>query len=96
MRLQWSISARADRASILDYIAQESLSSALEVDERIGAVDPQLRQFSESGRRGKVRGTRELLVGRTPYVVIYEVRGDLIFVLRVIHGAQQWPPRDLI
>jgi plasmid stabilization system protein ParE len=51
--------------------------------------------FLQSGRRGKVSGTRELLVPRTPYVAIYEVRGDLVFVLRVIHGAQQWPPRDL-
>jgi toxin ParE1/3/4 len=49
-----------------------------------------------SGRRGKVPGTRELLVQRTPYVAIYELRGDLVFILRIIHGGQQWPPKGLV
>lgn len=92
MRLEWSISARADRNRILQYIAQDSLRAALEVDERIGAIDPLLRQFPERGRPGIVPGTRELVVHRTSYIAIYEIRGDLVFVLSVIHGAQQWPP----
>lgn len=93
MRLEWSVDSRADRSRILDYIAEESLTSALEVDERIGSIDPQLRQFPLSGRRGKVAGTRELVIPRTPYIAIYELRGELVFILRVVHGAQQWPPR---
>jgi hypothetical protein len=26
-----------------------------------------------------------------PYVVVYTVRGDVIYVVRILHGAQQWP-----
>lgn len=92
MRLEWSIAARGDRARILEYISHESLLSALQVDERIDAIDAQLRQFPSSGRQGQVPGTRELVVQRTPYIAIYELRGDLVFILRVIHGAQKWPP----
>jgi toxin ParE1/3/4 len=94
VRLEWSVGARADRTRIIEYISHNRLLSALEVDERIGAIDPQLRRFPDSGRPGKVRGTRELVVQRTPYIAIYEIRDDVVFILRVIHGAQRWPPKD--
>jgi hypothetical protein len=27
-----------------------------------------------------------------PYIVVYAIRGDVIFVVRILHGAQQWWP----
>jgi addiction module RelE/StbE family toxin len=50
-----------------------------------------LRQFPESGRPGRVDGTRELVIDRTPYIVAYRILGDTVRVLRVLHGSQQWP-----
>jgi toxin ParE1/3/4 len=38
-----------------------------------------------------VEGTRELVVSGTPYIVVYRVMGKVITVLRVLHGARQWP-----
>jgi plasmid stabilization system protein ParE len=26
-----------------------------------------------------------------PYIVVYIVRGDVIYVARILHGAQRWP-----
>jgi plasmid stabilization system protein ParE len=26
-----------------------------------------------------------------PYLVVYTVRDDVVFVVRILHGAQQWP-----
>jgi toxin ParE1/3/4 len=43
------------------------------------------------GRPGRVPGTRELVVTRTPYIVPYRVRGDTLEILRVYHGARRWP-----
>jgi toxin ParE1/3/4 len=43
------------------------------------------------GRPGRVPGTREFVIARTPYVVPYRVRGDAIEILRVYHGARLWP-----
>jgi toxin ParE1/3/4 len=45
----------------------------------------------QSGRPGRVSGTRELVVTRTPYVVPYRVQGRNIEILRVYHGARKWP-----
>ena len=39
----------------------------------------------------KREGTRELVLTPLPYIVVYTVRGDVIFVVRILHGAQQWP-----
>ena len=37
--------------------------------------------------------TRELVVPRTPYIVVYTVESDYVRIHRVLHGAQRWPPR---
>jgi len=43
------------------------------------------------GRPGRIEGTRELVVSGTPYIAAYRIVGDTVRVLRVLHGAQQWP-----
>ena len=49
--------------------------------------------FPESGREGRVVGTRELVVSRFPYLVVYILREDNeVIVQRVLHTSQQWPP----
>jgi toxin ParE1/3/4 len=39
-----------------------------------------------------VPATRELVVAGTPWVVVYRVK-NRVEILRVLHGAQSWPPR---
>jgi addiction module toxin, RelE/StbE family len=51
----------------------------------------QLIRHPESGRIGRVDGTRELVIDRTPYIAAYRIAGDTVRILRVLHGAQQWP-----
>jgi toxin ParE1/3/4 len=55
-----------------------------------------LGDFTEAGRPGRKRGTRELVISRTPLVVVYRIRPKMqrIEILRVLHGAQRWPPLD--
>jgi toxin ParE1/3/4 len=43
------------------------------------------------GRPGRIDGTRELVIPRTPYVAAYLVDADTVRILRVLHGAQMWP-----
>ena len=50
-----------------------------------------LTRFPESGRPGRVEGTRGLVVGRTPYVVVYRIGADGVQVPRVLHGTRRWP-----
>ena len=91
MRLEWSIFAQADRDAIFDYIEADSPQAAITVDDRIRAQVAGLARFPKSGRLGRVEGTRELVIHRTPYIVAYRIAPDTVRVLRVLHGAQQWP-----
>jgi toxin ParE1/3/4 len=49
-----------------------------------------LELFPESGRPGRVEGTRELVVPRRPYIVVYQVDRELeaVRVQSVMHGAR--------
>lgn len=91
MRVEWSAFALADRHGIFDYIEAENPQAAIAVDTRIERSIAQLARFPESGRTGRIDGTRELVIQRTPYIVAYRVAADAIRILRVLHGAQLWP-----
>ena len=94
MSFTWSRDAGRDRDRIFDLIAEDKLSAAATNDAKIADIERQLTDFPCSGRVGRLPGTRELVVPGTPVVAVYAVRTGGVLVLRVIHGAQQWPPKD--
>ena len=83
--------AQADREAIFDYIEADSPQAAVTVDDRIRTQVEGLVRFPESGRLGRVEGTRKLVIDRTPYIAAYRVAGSVVRVLRVLHGSQRWP-----
>jgi toxin ParE1/3/4 len=91
MRLEWTQWALDDRDGIFSYIEANNPHAAVSVDERISRQATQLVSFPESGRLGHVEGTRELLVRRTPYILIYASTRNAIRILRVLHESQLWP-----
>lgn len=92
MRVRWSRPALADLRRIREYIAQDSPTRAASVVSRLRAAALGLEQFPRRGRSGDHEGTRELVVARMPYIVVYRIDGNEIVILRVLHGAQRWPP----
>ena len=92
MIIAWLARARQQREAAIDYIAQDSARAALaQLDEIERQVD-MLMQHPDMGRPGRRQGTRELVIGRTPFIAVYRVKGERIEVLRLLHGSQQWPP----
>ena len=91
MRLTWSAFALADRDDIFSHIEADSPRAAVAVDEHIAQAVLRLVEFPESGRSGRVPGTRELVIPRTPYITAYTLTQDRIRILRVLHGAPMWP-----
>jgi toxin ParE1/3/4 len=91
VKLEWSAFALSDRDDIFDYIEADSPRSAIRVDEAIANAAERLINFPESGRPGRITGTRVLVVSGLPYILAYIVRDDVVRILRVIQGAQQWP-----
>lgn len=91
MRLAWTRPAQQDRRAIREYIAADNPAAALDLDELLSEKAARLVDHPGLGRPGRVAGTRELVAHRN-YILIYDVVGDLVRVLRVLHAARKWPP----
>jgi toxin ParE1/3/4 len=93
MRIVWTAPALGDLSAARAFITLDSPAAARRQVEYVVAAVETLPRFPESGRPGRTRGIRELVVGHTPFVVAYRVSGDVIEILRVMHGRQRWPAR---
>ena len=93
MRPKWAAATRRDLASIIAFIGQYNPAAAFEQVERIEHCADDLIAYPELGRPGRLRSTRELVVSGTSYLLIYRRLGEGVEIVRVLHGAQEWPPR---
>lgn len=89
--LVWLKRAIQDRDVQLDYIAQDNPMAAVTQGDRIAEQIDMLLQHPQMGRPGRKKGTRELVISRTPFIVVYRIKAKRIELLRVLHGSQQWP-----
>lgn len=72
MEIFWTMLASQDRKHIREYIAEQNLMAAIELDERIGYSASSLAGQPYKGRNGRVEGTRELVI-HPHFVLVYEV-----------------------
>jgi toxin ParE1/3/4 len=94
MRVRWTTDVADDLERICDYIAESRPESARRVAQSVVERIGTLEAFPQLGRSGRVEGTREIAFPPLPFIAICEVfesQGE-VRVLRILHGAQQWPP----
>ena len=91
MKFRYTPRARLDLTEIHDHIAQENLQVARRVVSLIRKEAEKLLLNPEMGRSGRVEGTRELVIGRYPFIVAYAVAVNEIRVLAVVHTSRLWP-----
>nr|WP_096281299.1 type II toxin-antitoxin system RelE/ParE family toxin [Marinobacter sp. LV10R510-11A] len=90
MELFWTPEAIKDRDDIYDYIEADNPAVALTLDELLSEKASRLVDHPNLGRPGRLTDTREL-VAHENYILVYDLAGDLVRVLRVLHAARQWP-----
>jgi addiction module RelE/StbE family toxin len=94
MRIRWLRTALRNLDQHANHIAKDDPFAARNAVQRIQTAVDQLAEYPSMGRIGRVPLTRELIVGGTPWIIIYRVRADAVEIIRVLHGAQSWPPRQ--
>jgi plasmid stabilization system protein ParE len=100
--IRWTEPANADFLGIIEWIRNDnSPAVAASIGRRILSSIERLGDFPHMGRPGRSPGTRELVIARLPYVVVYSVEAAVthssppqIAILRVLHGAMLWPPES--
>lgn len=94
MKILWMPQAIEDLSNVRRYIALDNPQAAKKtVRAIVDKIDEQHVLFPESGRDGRIAGTREFVIVRTPFVVPYRVNGDVIEILGVHHASLPWPER---
>jgi toxin ParE1/3/4 len=91
MNIRWSPEAAVDFAGIVEYIRNQNFSAADRIARTIYDSVTSLKSFPQRGRRGKVEGTRELVLAPLPFIVVYRVQRENLEIARVSHGSQKWP-----
>ena len=91
MKVRWTVPAVNQLQHIFEYIAAGNPDAAGRVVRRIRNAIHQTARMPKAGRIGRVAGTREVVVPGTSYMVAYRIVEDMIQVLAILHGAQEWP-----
>ena len=93
MKVVWTRRAIRRLLALRSHIANGSEQNAAIVARRILEAVDLLERQAEIGRPGRVLGTRELVVPRTPYLIPYRVRKGRIELISIFDGHQKWPER---
>jgi toxin ParE1/3/4 len=91
MRLRWTEEAATDLEHITDYLFENAPGRAAELVREIYNAPSAPLTFPYRGRPGRKAGTREFVLPRLPYIVVYQITGEVIHIVRILHGAQKWP-----
>ena len=89
MLVDWNPAARASLWAILDFIADRNIFAAQDLYEAIETATQALPLHPYLYRRGRVEGTREIVV-HPNYIVVYRV-ASVIEIVNVLHARQQYP-----
>ncbi len=89
--VKFTYSAVEDLECILKYIYENNKTVAREVVAHIiERIETILVNNPAAGRAGRVLRTRELVISKYPYIIPYQVRGNVIYILRVLHTSRKW------
>ena len=88
-KILWSDDALNDFDAALFYIAKDNIVAASRFLERIDTTARRLA-ITPIGHPGRVEGTYEKRVLKTPYIIAYALADETLTILRVIHTSRNW------
>ncbi len=89
VEIVWSPLALARLQEIRAYVALDKPAAAERLATRIVAMVEALRNHPHLGRAGIDPDVRELVIGGTPYIILYRVQGKRVIIQTIWHASQQ-------
>lgn len=86
-RLEWSYRAALNVEGIRDYIERDNAKAAQNVLSEIRKSARHLLEFPFTGHEGKRAGTRELVLPKYPYTILYRLTAGKVRIVAVLHQA---------
>jgi toxin ParE1/3/4 len=91
MVIRWTTPATEELVSAYEYVATDNPAAARRVMNHIWETVEVLARHPMAGRKGRVVGTRELVIPGTPFIVGYRIEKKEVWILAVMHAARKWP-----
>lgn len=95
MKLRWTTPAADDLEAAQAYYHDLNPQAAHLLAQRIVKAAKRLRDHPDIGRPGLRENTREWVVSRTPYILIYRQAAGAVEILRIWDGRTDWQNRPL-
>jgi toxin ParE1/3/4 len=87
-QIRWTTEASDQLVAAVKHIQEDNPTAGQNVAQTVIERIEQLMEFPGMGRPGEVKGTRELV--SAPYVVVYRYTDEIVEILHIWHGAQDW------
>jgi toxin ParE1/3/4 len=87
-QIRWTTDASNQLEAAVKRIQQDNPTAAQNLAQAVIDRIEQLAAYPGLGRPGEVKGTRELV--SPPYVVVYRSTEEIVEILHIWHGAQDW------
>jgi len=91
MIIRWTTPAPEELVSAYEYAAAENPAAARRITNHIWRTVEVLARHPIAGRKGRIAGTRELVIPGTPFVVGYRIEKKEVWILAVMHAARKRP-----
>lgn len=90
MRVQWTVSAEADRVAVFAHTAKDSIFAADALDMLFEESVDALEELGPGDALGARPETREIVV-HPKYRLIYERNGEHVTILAIVDVHREWP-----
>jgi toxin ParE1/3/4 len=84
--VEWTRRAIEHLREAYEYVARDSPEAAAKIVERVFTVVEGLERYPNMGRQGRQRGSRELVIAGTPFVVVYRPERKTVQILAVFQS----------
>lgn len=91
MSVRWLLPASRDMKKLIEWHEENAPDILPDTAQKIWDASLSLNTFPNRGRPGFIKGTRELLIPRLPYMLVYTFDGSNVNILRLLHQHQNWP-----
>lgn len=93
MKIEWTRWAIDQWLEAFEYLEDGNPSAARRIAQSIFEVVDMLADHPLAGRAGKIAGTREFAVPRSPFIIGYKVDRalNMLTVIAVFDGRRRWP-----
>jgi toxin ParE1/3/4 len=92
MLVRWTKPAVDDLWHVSGYTEERfAANQARRVALAIYECADSLKEMPYRGRKGRKPNTREMMISGLPFLIIYRVGKEAAEIVRILHGAQQWP-----